>query len=65
MNIDTHRIISFANLLISPSSMASAKRVAEEKNWINANGMPTRSGIELVRALQEQHNTRSVFRSFS
>lgn len=41
-----------------------AAQIAADKGWVDANGNPTQSGLELMRALDEQRGTRSVFRPF-
>ena len=42
----------------------TAAQIAIDQGWIDANGEATRSGLDLVRALNDQQGTRSVFRPF-
>ncbi|MEM9839560.1 MAG: hypothetical protein AAF830_10470 [Pseudomonadota bacterium] len=40
----------------------SPEDVARRRGWIDTDGLPTAAGLELVRALRDQSETRSVFR---
>ncbi len=43
---------------------AKAKQIATKQGWIDTNGDATQSGIDMMRALEDQRGTRSVFRPF-
>ncbi len=56
-------ILAFARHLEPEGSTASETEIARERNWIDSAGRPTQEGEDLVAALEEQGQTRSVFRT--
>ncbi|MEM8812533.1 MAG: hypothetical protein AAGF59_07945 [Pseudomonadota bacterium] len=57
-----NQIIDFAGQLTADRESRSALSVAKENNWLDTRGLPTDRGLELVKALEDQQGTRSVFR---
>ncbi|MEO0451247.1 MAG: hypothetical protein AAFZ74_13125 [Pseudomonadota bacterium] len=43
---------------------AEAEQIATKQGWIDTNGDATQSGMDMMRALEDQRGTRSVFRPF-
>ena len=59
------RILAFAAQLhagTSDDADADAAASARERGWIDAAGMPTDAGRELIESLDEQAHTRTTFR---
>ena len=56
------RILSIAQHLAPVNRDADAFDAARERNWLDHNGAPTRLGEDLVRAMEQQSGTRTVFR---
>lgn len=54
------RIVAFATHV--GSSETSAEESARKRGWLDDKGEPTESGRELIDALGDQGNTRTVFR---
>ena len=42
--------------------MCGDARAAHDRGWIDADGRPTRDGLHLASALEEQSHTRTVLR---
>lgn len=57
----TDRILAFAQQCGRPGRTPEA--VAETRGWIDGQGAPTDEGHALLRALDEQEATRTVFRT--
>jgi hypothetical protein len=55
------QILAFAGH-VGRSDGAEAEEIARRRNWLDAAGRPTGEGLELVEALSDQSQTRTVFR---
>ena len=62
MDNDTHLLAVFASGLAGAEGADCPLQCAQERGWVDANGVPTPEGRELSRALSDQQGTRSVFR---
>lgn len=60
---DSKKIEMFARHLNAESS-EGAMACAKSRGWLTDSGAVTREGEELLRALEGQQETRSVFRTF-
>lgn len=61
-HLATATLVSFA-LQLEPTSTLDAATLAVERGWIDEDGKPTCEGRRLVRDLQDQSGTPSVFRN--
>jgi hypothetical protein len=57
----TGRILAFAQHCRGTDR--SAEETARSRGWLDGEGWPTEDGRELIKALDEQDATRSVFRT--
>ena len=56
-------LTNFAHNLVGYSGGQLPLQIAVQQGWIDEAGEPTTLGLELALALEEQQNTRSVFRA--
>lgn len=56
----TERILAFAQFFARDGT---AEDVARLRRWLDADGRPTEEGAKLVRELDAQGGTRSIYRS--
>ncbi|MEL6227676.1 MAG: hypothetical protein AAGJ29_02375 [Pseudomonadota bacterium] len=61
---DSNLIIGFALQLTETGGETAARDLATSRGWLNAEGVPTASGQELIQSLTDQRGTRTVFRPF-
>jgi len=57
----TAEILAFAAHIDSDDNR-SPDAIAKSRNWLDADGKPTEEGLELVAALEDQEDTRTVLR---
>ncbi len=57
----TGEILGFAQFFVHPVFDTTPFAVARRRRWIDADGRPTQDGVALVRALQDQSGTRTIF----
>lgn len=50
--------------IVLGGSLEEVTEKAIKRGWLDAEGAPTESGAEMIRALHDQDGTRSVFRPF-
>ncbi|MEL6727104.1 MAG: hypothetical protein AAFP81_15490 [Pseudomonadota bacterium] len=62
-NQDRRSVLQFVSTLYG-AGPTTAEKIATDRGWIDANGDATSSGLDLMRALDDQRGTRSVFRPF-
>lgn len=55
-------ILSFTSVLVEGRADSDAAAFAQARAWLDGAGRPTEEGLALLRALDEQRATRSVFR---
>lgn len=60
---DVAVLTNFAHNLVGYSGEQTPFQIAVQQGWIDKAGKPTTLGLELAVALEEQQNTRSVFRA--
>ena len=60
--IQINQVLHFAGLL-APRSVDAAREIARERGWLDPAGRITDSGRQLQRALADQRDTRSIYRS--
>ncbi|MEL6257962.1 MAG: hypothetical protein AAFQ67_02755 [Pseudomonadota bacterium] len=60
--MNSRTIIGFAAQLVDHDGQAAAEAYARNRGWIDENGHPTTSGLDLVKALEDQTGTRTAFR---
>jgi hypothetical protein len=59
---DIKQVLFFAGQLSGQSRANDARRVAQDKGWLDPSGRLTRAGAELLEAFRDQSHTRTVFR---
>lgn len=55
-------ILGFSSVLVAGRADADAAAFAAARAWLDGEGRPTEDGLALLRALEDQRATRSVFR---
>jgi hypothetical protein len=59
---EVDQILFFAGQISGHSGTSNARRVAQDKGWLDQSGRLTGAGSELLQAFREQSHTRTVFR---
>ena len=56
------QVLFWAAQLAGPGVNGGAEYLAQERGWLDANGLVTAAGHDLLSAFADQSGTRSVFR---
>jgi hypothetical protein len=56
-------LIWLASMLASPDAKTEPVKLAKQRGWLSAKGRPTSEGLSVFRAVEDQSQTRSVFRA--
>ena len=59
---EVYQILFFTGQISGHSGTGDARRVAQDKGWLDQSGRLTGAGAELLQAFRDQSHTRTVFR---
>jgi len=59
----TTTLVAFAAQLEDCAGPEEARKTAQARDWIDADGRPTQEGRSVYEALSDQRETRSTFRN--